>query len=65
MLTRAEAGTAERDPALAPFLGLLARAMQRHPERLSAVPPEFARRLLALAEEGELDLEAPLDPSDD
>ena len=65
MLLRAKAEDAQHDPALAPFLGLLARDIQAHPERLSAVPPEFAQRLLALVQGGALDLDAPLDPADD
>ena len=65
LLERAVAEEREDDPALAPFLGLLVEDMQRHPERLAAVPPEFARRLLALAGREDIDLDAPLYPADD
>lgn len=65
MLTRGDSNAAERDPALGPFLTLLARDMRQHPQRLSAIPPAFAERLLALTGGVSLDLDAPLDPADD
>lgn len=53
------------DPALAPFLDLMARDLQQHPERLSAVPAEFAGRLLQLVADAQVDLDAALDPAGD
>lgn len=41
------------------------RDLQRHPERLSTVPAEFAKRLLQLVADARIDLDAPLDPADD
>ena len=65
LLERAQPNEAESDPALAPFLNLLARDLRHHPERLSAIPADFAERLLRLVKEVEIDLDAPLDPADD
>lgn len=65
LLERAQPDEVAGDPALAPFLGLMARDLQRHPERLSAVPAEFAGRLLQLVADAQIDLDAPLDPADD
>lgn len=65
LLQRVEPDQAESDPALAPFLSLMARDLQQHPERLSAVPAGFAKRLLKLVGDAEIDLDAPLDPADD
>ena len=65
LLERAQPNEAESDPALAPFLNLLARDLRHHPERLSAIPADFAERLLRLVKEVEIDLDAPLDPACD
>lgn len=65
LLERAQPDEVAGDPALSPFLGLMARDLQRHPERLSAVPAEFAGRLLQLVADAQIDLDAPLDPADD
>lgn len=65
LLERASADDSGSDPALEPFLGLMARDLHDHPERLDAVPAGFAQRLLKLAAEGDIDLDAPLDPADD
>lgn len=65
LLERAQPLEPEVDPALGPFLGLLARDLRDHPERLSAVPADFAQRLLELVADADIDLEAPLDPADD
>ena len=65
LLERAQPDEPGDDPALAPFLGLLARDLRDHPERLSAVPAEFVERLLLLVADGNIDLDAPLDPADD
>jgi antitoxin PrlF len=54
----------EDDPALAPFLGFLARDLSDHPERLKAVDAALERRIQALVGGIEVDLGSPL-PADD
>jgi antitoxin PrlF len=63
VLTRA-APRENDDPALAPFLDFLARDLVAHPERLQALDPGLAYRILALVGEVEVALDAPL-PADD
>jgi antitoxin PrlF len=53
------------DPALRPFLDLLARDLAAHPERLAAVDADFARRIHALVAGVAVDLDAPLPPDDE
>jgi antitoxin PrlF len=64
VLTRATANAGD-DPALAPFLGLLARDLAEHPERLKAVGADFVRRIQALVGGVEVDLDAPLSADDE
>ena len=64
VLTRAAAGESD-DPALAPFLGLLARDLAEHPERLQAVDAGLAQRIQALVGDVEVDLDAPLSAQDE
>jgi len=64
VLTRAAAGE-DDDPALAPFLGFLARDISEHPERLQAVDADFAQRIQALVGGVEVDLDAPLSADDE
>jgi len=64
VLTRAAAGDSD-DPALAPFLGFLARDLAEHPERLKAVDADFVRRVQALVGGVEVDLDAPLSADDE
>jgi antitoxin PrlF len=64
VLTRAAAGDGD-DPALAPFLGFLARDLAEHPERLQAVGPGLAQRIQALVGAVEVDLDAPLSADDE
>lgn len=59
VLTRAAAGEGD-DPALAPFLGFLARDLAEHPERLTAFEAGLAERIQALVGDVEVDLDAPL-----
>lgn len=54
-----------RDPALAPFLDLLARDIAGHPERLRAIDAAFVARLQALTADVETDLDASLSPDDE
>ena len=64
VLTRIGIG-GDDDPALAPFLGFLAKDMAEHPERLRAVDAGFAQRIQALVRGVEIDLEAPLNAADE
>ena len=64
VLTRAAAGE-HADPALAPFLGFLARDLVEHPERLQAVDAGLAQRIQALVGGVEVDLEVPLSADDE
>ncbi len=63
MLTRPAAGVGD-DPALAPFLGFLARDMAEHPERLRALDAGLAQHSRALVGGVEVDLDAPLSADD-
>ena len=49
------------DPALGPFLQLLARGMERRPEALRALTPEFAARIAELTRDVDVDLDAPIE----
>jgi antitoxin PrlF len=49
------------DPALAPFLELLERDVAGHPERLQGMPEDLYRRLLAVTEAVEVDLDQPIE----
>lgn len=49
--------TGEDDPALEPFLRMLAADIEAHPERLRGIPPELYQRWLAVAEGVEVDLD--------
>ncbi|HOA93813.1 MAG TPA: type II toxin-antitoxin system PrlF family antitoxin [Quisquiliibacterium sp.] len=64
VLSRAAAGEGN-DPALAPFLGFLARDLAEHPERLQAVDPGLAQRIQALVGAVDVDLDAPLSADDE
>ncbi len=61
VLKRATVGDGD-DPALAPFLGFLARDLAAHPERLQGVDPGLVQRIQALVGAVEIDLDAPLTP---
>jgi len=65
VLRREEAEAGVRDPALVPFLDLLARDIADHPERLQAVTPDWADNLHRLVEGVEIDLDAPLEEDED
>jgi len=64
VLSRAAAGEGN-DPALAPFLGFLARDLAEHPERLQAVDASLAQRIQALVGSVEVDVDAPLSADDE
>ena len=64
VLTRAAVGESD-DPALAPFLGFLARDMAEQPDRLQGVDAGLAQRIQALVGGVEVDLEAPLSADDE
>jgi antitoxin PrlF len=64
VLTRAAASEND-DPALAPFLGFLARDLAEHPERLQALDAGLAQRIQVLVGGVALDLDAPLSADDE
>lgn len=64
VLTRAPASDGD-DPALAPFLGFLARDIMENPGRLRAVDAGLAQRIEALVEVTDVDLDAPLSEDDE
>ena len=63
ILTRADA--VEDDPALGPFLDLLARDIAAHPERLQRVDMSLVQRGRELTAGVKFDLDAPLAPEDE
>ncbi|TLX21363.1 type II toxin-antitoxin system PrlF family antitoxin [Thermomonas fusca] len=63
VLTRAAPGHAE-DPALSPFLDLLARDISAHPKRLATPGAALVQHLQSLVAGIDVDLDAPL-PADD
>ncbi|MEN9894071.1 MAG: hypothetical protein RLY78_4366 [Pseudomonadota bacterium] len=64
VLTRAVVGEGD-DPALAPFLGLLASDIAEHPERLRTVDAGLVQRIQALVSLSDVDLDAPLSADDE
>ncbi len=64
VLTRAGADE-DGDPALAPFLALLAHDIAAHPERLRAIDEGLVRRIRDLVGATDLDLDAPLSADDE
>jgi antitoxin PrlF len=65
VLSRAAPADEAEDPALGPFLALLARDMVNNPQRLQAVGPELAQRIHALVGDLDIDLDEPLSPDDE
>ena len=63
VLTRVERAQ-EEDPALIPFLALLERDIESHPERLMPLTQSFADELLTLTQDVEVDLDAPISDDD-
>lgn len=64
VLTRA-ADHVTDDPALLPFLALLARDIAEHPEQLQALDAGLAQRLQHLVGDAEIDLDAALAADDE
>ncbi len=64
VLSRVERTEIE-DPLLGKFLLFLAQDMERHPERLRSVDPEFLRRIHTLVGDVDIDLDAPLSAEDE
>jgi antitoxin PrlF len=64
VLTRAERDEAA-DPALVAFLGLLARDLTEHPERLQAVDVDLVERIRTLVGGVEVCLDASLSADDE
>lgn len=54
----------DEDPALKPFLNLLAKDMQEHPKRLTPFPVELLERISAVVAGVEVDLDGPLTGED-
>jgi len=65
LLSRADQSAASDDPALGPFLALLARDITEHPERLRAVDPGLPERIRSLVGSDDVDLDAPLSADDE
>ena len=65
VLSRATPAEEDADPALAPFLALLARDMASHPERLQPVEPGLVQRIRSLVGDQAIDLDEPLSPDDE
>lgn len=64
VLTRAHSAQGE-DPALLPFLDLLAQDMAAHPERLRPLSEALAQRVKGLVRHTPVDLNAPLSDQDE
>lgn len=64
LLTRAVPANNE-DPALAQFLGFLARDISSHPERIQAIDNQLVQRIQSLVGNPELDLNAALSADDE
>lgn len=60
-LRRRQPAIEERDPALATFLAVLARDLERRPGAVSAMPPGLRRRIEAAARGVAIDHGAPID----
>lgn len=58
---RAATPTEEDDPALEPFLRLLEREIVEHPERLRGMPADLYRRLAAVTDGMDVDLDEPIE----
>jgi antitoxin PrlF len=54
-------GVEEEDPALEPFLRLLANDIEAYPERLRGIPRDMYQRWMAITEGVEVDLDEPFD----
>jgi antitoxin PrlF len=54
----------EEDPALKPFLQLLAKDMLKHPERIRPFPITLLERARSLSAGVQVDLDAPLTGED-
>jgi antitoxin PrlF len=55
----------DQDPALSAFLALLARDMAERPERVQGLSVDLMKRVQALVEGVEVDLDAPLSADDE
>lgn len=64
MLTRADTASSN-DPALSPFLALLASDIAQHPEHLQVVSAPLVQHLQALTNGIEIDINAPLSADDE
>ena len=64
VLTRAAASDGD-DPALAPFLGFLARDIAEHPGRLRAMDAGLVQRIKTLVGVADVDLDASLSADDE
>lgn len=53
------------DPVLGAFLAFLARDLADHPERLEVVDQHFTDRIFSVAEDIDIDLDAPLSAKDE
>ncbi len=60
-IIRAAGDTAERDPALAPFLAFLAADIRRRPEDIRAVSPALVARIRELVGDADFDPDEPIE----
>lgn len=65
VLSRAVADNESQDPALAPFLTLLAQDMAANPQRLQALGPDLVQRVQELVGGLDVDLDQPLSSDDE
>lgn len=60
-VTVERAGDEKDDPALGPFLDILARDIEHRPEALRALTPALAARIAELTRGAEVDIDAPIE----
>jgi antitoxin PrlF len=64
LLSRAPAESAD-DPVLGQFLGFLTKDIQARPGHIQAISPAWLKRMKSLVQGVKVNLDAPLDPSDE
>ncbi|HEY5792113.1 MAG TPA: type II toxin-antitoxin system PrlF family antitoxin [Chthoniobacterales bacterium] len=64
LVLRVEGGDAQEDPALEPFLNLLARDLRKHPKRIIPFPAELVKKARLLVKGVDVNLDGPLTGAD-